>query len=78
MQEVCTPIDLLLVQPAAPPKVDSCFLELGLDHCWVAPGFVQVLDIREGSAARTADEEDRLLFVEKLLWIDLKDYIFLI
>ena len=66
VEKISSSGDLLHVQVAAPRKMNSAPLEVGLDVRRVAPPFIQVLNIGEGRAARTAYQQDRLLFVEKL------------
>ena len=42
MEEVSPPIYLFLIESAAPVKMHSCFLDLGLDYCGVPLGLVEV------------------------------------
>jgi hypothetical protein len=67
VQKVCTMINLLLVQLAAPTEVHSGFLKLSADHGWVALGFVQVLNVRERRAhGRTYQKHGSLLIEASL------------
>ena len=64
MEEVSPPINLFLIESAAPVKMHSCFLDLSLDYRRVPLGLVEGLDVRKRRAHWRANQQLGLLLVQ--------------